>query len=412
MGYKQCMPPAPRSVIRELPRARLAGRIAGLRPSLYARVLQRIEAHGGEVFPFHIGESHLSPAPEICAALLEAAEDRAIHRYASPQGLVPLREAIAERLRLSGRAGISRDDVVVTHGATHGLSLVCQAVLDPGDEVLVLSPHWPLINGMIHTACAVPVEVPFTTDPRAAERPPPGRLSSFVTERTRAIYVTSPNNPDGAVLGPAQLEEIARTCVEHDLYAFVDEAYERFLYVDAPPPLSSFDGMAERTIGIFTFSKTHRMPGLRVGFVVAPPDVRDAVTRLANLSVYNVSLMMQRAAIAACACESAVAETISQARAARDVLCSALSEIPGVRFRVPDGGAYIFADLSQVLGEGDCYALLERALDVGIVFSPGEGFGAEYGKWARFCFTAMDERKLARGAERLVALLRPSPVSV
>lgn len=410
VGYNRWMPHAPKPHPSAQPRPRLAGRIAGLRPSLYARILHRIEAHGGEVFPFHIGESHLSPAPQIRDALREASEDRGIHRYASPQGLLPLREAIAERLHQRGRPDVSRDDVVVTHGATHGLSLVCQAVLDPGDEVLVLSPHWPLINGMIHTACAVPVEVPFTTAPGgAADGPRPELLSRFVTPRTRAVYVTTPNNPDGAVLDRSQLQAIAQLCTTHDLYAFVDEAYERFLYVDAPPPLSSFEGMSERTIGIFTFSKTHRMPGLRVGFVVAPADVRDAVTRLANLSVYNVSLMMQRAALAACGCEGAVEETIAQSRLARDLLCRALSEVPNLQFQVPAGGAYVFANLSATLGESDCYALLERALDHGLVFAPGEGFGSDYGKWARFCFTAMDEKKLARGAERLVALLQSTP---
>jgi aspartate/methionine/tyrosine aminotransferase len=387
-------------------RPRLAARIAGLRPSLYARILGRIEAFDGEVFPFHIGESHQLPDVAIREAL-KSADDRAIHRYAHPQGCVPLREAIAEQCRRSGRPGVGRDDVLVVHGGTHGLSLACQAVLDPGDEVLVLSPHWPLINGMIRTACAVPVEVPFTSGLQHERGASPARvLTSRLTERTRAIYLTSPNNPDGAVLSAEQLAEVARVCLEHDLYAFADEAYERFLYVDRPPPLATLAGMAERTISIFTFSKTYRMAGLRVGYVVAPPDLREAMTRLANISVYNVSLLMQRAALAAIGCEASVEETVAQARRGRELLCAGLRSVPGVRFHVPEGGAYLFANLGELLGERDCYELLERCLDEGLVFAPGEGFGADYSRWARFCFTTMEEAKLERGTEKLASLLR------
>lgn len=393
------MPHAPGTAPATPRRARLAERISGLKPSLYARIVRRIEAHEGEVFGFHIGESHLAPDAAVLEALHQSAHDRTIHRYASPQGLIPLRDAIAQDLGLRG-SPVHPNDVLVVHGATHGLSLACQAVLDPGDEVLVLSPHWPLINGMITTACAVPVEVPFTSAPDGSA-PRPEVLASFVTERTRAIYLTSPNNPDGAVLSAEQLDVIAGLCRAHDLYAFVDEAYERFLYVDRPPSLAQRQGMAERTIRIFTFSKTHRMAGLRVGYVVAPPDILGAMTRLSNLSVYNVSLLMQRAALAAMGADAAVSESVAEAARARDQLCAALSSVQGLRFRAPHGGAYVFADLDALLGDRDCEALLDCALDEGVVFSPGEGFGAAYARWARFCFTAMDAEKLARGSDRL-----------
>lgn len=390
-----------------VPKSRLAQRIAGLRPSLYARILGRLQSYTGEVYPFHIGETWLLPDPAIKAALADI-DDRAVHHYGHPQGIPELREAIAARISGKGGAPIAADDVVITHGATHALNLACQAILDPGDEVLVLSPHWPLINGMIHTACAVPVEVPFTCRVREAG---PGCLSDLLrphlSPRTRAIYVTSPNNPDGVVLKAHELEQIARFCVEHDLYALVDEAYERFHFVDLPPPLASFPGMAERAIRVFTFSKSHRMAGLRVGFAIAAPDVRAAMVKLANISIYNVSLLMQRAALVALTgCEGTVTETSRAARDARDLFCDALSDVDGVSFPRPDGGAYVFADLSRILGDADCFELLDACLDEGIVFAPGIGFGAAYEKHARFCFTAMEPDRLWRGADRLASVIR------
>ncbi len=388
-------------------RPRLASRLQGLSPSLYARILAKLSLYDGEVYPFHIGETHLLPVPEVMGALTEAAKDKAVHRYGHPQGLLDLREALAHQLNATGMPGVGASDIIVTHGATHGLNLACQAILDPGDVMLVLSPHWPLINAMVHTQSAVPVEVPFTCQLRRDGARAKDLLERAYHPRARAVYVTSPNNPDGAVLTREELSDIAAFCVEHDLYALVDEAYDRFHYGHRPPRLMGFEDMRDRTISLFTFSKSHRMTGLRVGYAVAPSDVRDAMIRLANISIYNVSMLTQRAAHAALAAgDEVVAETVAAATRARDAFCTALSGVEGVSFLVPEGGAYVFADLRELLGGRDCFDLLDRCLDEGVVFSPGLGFGRAYATWARFCFTAMDEAHLARGTERLVSILR------
>jgi aspartate/methionine/tyrosine aminotransferase len=387
-------------------RPRLAARINGLHTSHDARLLARLEAFRGEIFPFHIGESHQLPEAPIRQAL-DVVDDHPIYHCSPPQGLPPLREAIAAHLRRSGLTHVTPEDILIVHGATHGLYLACQALLDPGDEVLVLSPHWPLINEMIHATCATPIEVPFTSgpEPQAALRSVE-RLASRIGPRTRAVYLTSPNNPDGAVLEREELAGIARLCVEHDLIALVNEAYDRFLYVKKPPRLGMLPGMAERTVHVFSFSKSHRMAGLRVGYVLAPSAIREAMTKLTRLSIYNVPVLMQRAALAACGQEESIREMVATARQGRDFLCAALESVPGVRLQRPQGGAYVFADLDELLGKHDCAELLDHCLDEGVVFSPGESFGAEYPRWARFCFTAMDTSTLERGAHLLTVLLR------
>ena len=388
------------------PPLRLARRLDGLPPSLYARVMARLSSYGGEVYPFHIGETWLLPTKALQEALLSA-DDRALHRYGHPQGLLSLRETIVAQTDLAAQH-VSPEQVIVTHGATHGLHLACQAVLDPGDEVMVLSPHWPLFNNMVHTAGAIPVEVPFTCQLRKEDDcDVEALLRGYVSEKTRALYVTTPNNPCGTVLKPQERLAIARFAEQHQLFVFADEAYEKFHFDTPPAPMRSLPGMAERTISIYTFSKSHRMAGLRVGYCIAPPDVLGAMIKLANISVYNVSLLMQRAAqIALEQGQADVAETVAAAGTGAQLLTNEFEKLPGLQFHRAEGGAYLFVDLSDVLQGRDCFDLLDTCLDRGIVFSPGVGFGKDYSAWGRFCFTAMAPEHLMRGTERLAEIIR------
>jgi len=389
-------------------RPRVASRITGLAPSLYARIQAKIAAFKGEVYPFHIGESFLLPAVEVTDSLESNVAASGIHHYGHPQGLLSLREEIALNLNRRHMPEVTAGDVIVTHGATHGLNLICQAILDPGDVMMVLSPHWPLLNSMVHTSSAVALEVPFFCQIRKSPSMSPyAILKQYLHPRTRAVYITSPNNPDGVVLSREELASIAKFCVEHDIYAIVDEAYDRFHFSTRHPAITTFEGMDSRTISVFTFSKSHRMAGLRVGYCVAPPDVRDAMIKLANISVYNVSLLTQMAALSAIRdTEASVQESLEAARDGSKILCNALSAVPGIRFDKPEGGAYVFADLTAILKGRDCFDLLDECVDMGIVFAPGLGFGQAYGNWARFCFTTMEPEKLKRGADKLVEVLK------
>ncbi len=239
-------------------RPRLASRVAGLLPSLYARIYGKLQTYRDEIYPFHIGETHLLPSPHVVNSLREHANDRDMHHYSHPQGLLTLRAALAHYVTPQ-HPHIRAEHIIVTHGGTHALNLACQAVLDPGDVMLVLSPHWPLINSMVHTASAVPIEVPFYSllrdgistgtgvggTKRRSDRSPAERaalvtsiLRTHLHPRTRAVYITSPNNPDGTVLCEAELSAIAQFCRDNHLYALVDHAYERFHFngTAAPAP--------------------------------------------------------------------------------------------------------------------------------------------------------------------------------
>jgi aspartate/methionine/tyrosine aminotransferase len=386
--------------------SRISRRLHALQPSLYARIYQRLAAYKGEIFPFHVGNTHLPPPPGVAEALAQN-DDPALFRYSPPQGDPELRAELAQRLVERGHDHVHEGDVVITAGATHGLSLACQATLNAGDEVMVLSPHWPLITGMVQQAGAIPVEVSFTDqlgdrDGKAVE----AILRAAKTDKTRALYVTYPNNPDGVVLKDAEREALARFAVENDLLVFCDEAYEAFHFCDIPTPMSTLPGMAERTINLFSFSKSHRIAGLRLGYAIAPPDVLEAMVRMVNFTIYNVPLLLQRAAVVALRQGQASVEvTRESAKRHAKILADALDGARDVDFVFPEGGAYLFLNLENRLGERDSTDLLDHCLQGGLVFSPGSGFGAQYGKWVRLCYTAMGPESLTRGADRFLELL-------
>jgi aspartate/methionine/tyrosine aminotransferase len=377
-------------------------------PGVFAQLQRRIDAHaarGGELVPLHIGDTCLAP-PEGSrfARALEGASDEALYRYGATAGLAALRDAVARRAREAwGLADVDgAKHVHLGNGATHALFCAARAVLDPGDDVLVAAPYWPLSVGIFHACSARPVEVPFTS--RLYDDPSLDAGSLFeaaLTPRTKALYLISPNNPDGKVLTPAQLASVARVAVEHDLWVISDEVYADTVFDGAHVSIASLPGMRERTIVVQSFSKSHALAGARVGAVIAPEPVIAAARRVGVHSAFNVSVAMQRAALAALADDGAwLREARATYRAARDATVRALEGAP-VRFAVAEGATYLFVDLAPVLGDRPASVALEAAIDRGVLLAPGEAFGRAYAKWARLCFTSAPLPRVLAGIARL-----------
>jgi aspartate/methionine/tyrosine aminotransferase len=381
--------------------------------SVFAQLEPRIAARragGGDVMGLHIGDTHVAPPEGARFGMVEAAAaaelDAALYRYGPTGGLDVLREAFAERLARTG-VGPARVDahreVIVGCGATHAIYCALRAVLDPGDEVLVAAPYWPLSVGIVRAAGGVPVEVPITS--RLYERPAfdaAGALAAAAGPRTRAIYLITPNNPDGKVLVASQLEAIARLAVARDLWVLADEVYADHVFEGAAhASIARLDGMRERTLGAYSLSKSHALAGARVGFVVAPEEVVAVARRVGTHTVFNVPVAAQRVALAALrAPEEWLEATRREHREARDDTLRALAG-SGARWFAPEGGSYVFVDFAGVLDGRPLKVLLERAIDRGVLLAPGEGFGEAYATWARLCFTAVPRATLAQGLARL-----------
>ncbi len=380
-----------------------------IRASIFADLEPRIEAfarRGGRLVELHIGDTHLAPPDGArFSSSDESAFDAAVYRYGAVGGLDALREAFAARLLASGHGplGVDADKhVLVGCGATHALFCVARAVLDPGDEVLVASPYWPLTVGVLRAAGAVPVEVPMTSRLYADPSLDAGAIvEEALAPRTRALYITTPNNPDGKVLSKAHLAAIARVAMARNLWVISDEVYADYVYDGVHTSIARLEGMAARTLSAYSLSKSHALAGARVGFAVAPEEVTRVARRIATHTVFNVPVAAQRVALAALrAPETWLDDARREYREARDVTLRAL-EGSGARTSVPEGGSYAFVDFAPILGERPLTTLLERAIDQGVLLAPGDGCGEAYAAWARLCFTSVPRPRLLEGIARL-----------
>ncbi|MFT5433246.1 MAG: N-succinyldiaminopimelate aminotransferase [Myxococcota bacterium] len=383
----------------------LSSRVDPLHNSVFAVLAKRMVGYTGERFPFHIGDNSVTPP---AGALWPAVDHNALgapYNYGHPGGEIPLREAIAEKLRSANGLPIEgADQVQVSVGATHAIACALQGLLDPGAEVLILAPYWPIFRGLAHCAAVVPTEVPFfqalLDDP---DRDPAELIAPYIGANTRMLYLISPNNPTGLVLSTAQLESIAALARKHDLWVLSDEAYEAYTYRDDRPHVSigSLGSMAERTLSVYTFSKTYAMAGTRMGYIAGPPEAMSAVRKVATHSVYNPAQVCQAAALAAL---QSGQEFLRNARQTYLNHSRLVADQLDATFHPAQGGAYVFVDLRE-FGE-DPISLLEQAADLGVTLAPGEIFGREFKGYARFCYTAVDEARLSDGIGRFNQVLR------
>jgi aspartate/methionine/tyrosine aminotransferase len=385
-----------------------------IRASVFADLATRIEARaksGGDLVALHIGDTHIEPpAAARFGGVEEGAYDPALYRYGAITGLEPLKAAFAAQLVAAGRGPGEIDpprQVLVGAGATHAIFCGLRAVLEPGDEVLVAAPYWPLSVGIVRAAGGSPVEVPLTNrlyaDPSLD---PAAVLQAAIGPRTRALYLITPNNPDGYVLDDTQLASIARLAVAHDLWVLADEVYADYTFERPHVSIARHPGMAERTLSAYSLSKSHALAGARVGFLVAPERVVALARRVATHSVFNVPVAAQRLALAALGAGAGWVDAAREAyREARNVTLASLQGT-GVVAHAPHGGNYVFIDFAPVLGGRSITGLLECAIDHGVLLAPGDGCGEAYGSWARLCYTAVPRTLLSEGLERLRSALR------
>lgn len=391
-----------------------------IRPAVFAQLQARIDqvARGGgdPIIPLQIGDTHLAP-PEAARQVLSSLDpsDMSLFRYGATSGLAPLREAMARVLERRGISDVDpASEVLVGNGGTHALYCAAASVLDPGDEIILATPYWPLAPGVFTAAGALLSEAPLTQQLFA--RPsidPYDVLERARSARTRAVYFISPNNPDGKVLRAEEIARIADFARDHDLWVFADEVYSDVVFDEAArsPSIASLAGMRERTIVLHSLSKSHALAGARVGFALAPERVIAAARRVSTHTAFNVSVAMQRAAHAALLDERFPADATRIYREARDAATVALQGAP-IGFHVAEGATYLFLDFAPALElrglattpearRDGMIRILELAIDRGVLLAPGDAFGAGYESYARLCFTAVPSDRVTSGIERL-----------
>ena len=349
------------------------------------RVIALREA-GRVVHAFHGGEPFFETPLPIKAATAEALAGNQT-RYAPSSGIAPLREALQQKLAERNGIAARVEEILVTTGGCHALFAAFQAVLDPGDEVLVFSPFWTPIADMILGTGARPIMVPTA---EALKTGLGAALESFLTASTRAIYYNTPQNPSGTVFTRAHAEEVAAFAMAHDLVVIADEAYEDIVYSGAHFSIASVPGMFERTITTYTFSKSYAMTGWRVGYAVAAEPFMSGLRKMVLYSTNGVSTPMQWAALEALKTPFAVLEERrDEYRARRDLLVDGLNQV-GLPCTLPQGAFYAFPDVRSI--DPDSRKAAAILLDEAQVATiPGIVFGAEGEGHVRFGYATSME---------------------
>jgi aspartate/methionine/tyrosine aminotransferase len=351
------------------------------------------------IYPFHLGDSHLLPA--LSARRLDLDQER-LHRYCPVSGLDTYREAVADWVGGQLQIGCSRDNVLAAPGCTGALSIVATTLFDHGDEVLVLTPSWPLIFGILQSQGVAPVDVPIGPD--GWPEPDPGllrqRLHDAVTSHTTAIYLSDPNNPAGYVTPASHLEVIWEVAAAHQLWLVIDVVYKDMIFDGSQwqlPELTAAAADHPRLVLTGSFSKSHLLAGHRAGFVVVPAGLGSTVAKVITHSSYHASTSAQEMALAALAAGDSEIERVRQSYSdGLEAACGALT----ARHHRPQAGAFILVDLRDLADDDErTMQLLAAVLDAGVALAPGKAFGADFGRFARLCYTATPAATVSDGMQ-------------
>ena len=378
--------------------------IAGL-PGSKIREVANAGLGRPDVLAFWFGESdEVTPEPVRAAAAASIAAGETF--YAHNLGLPELREAIAG-YTASLHPAVGAERIAVTSSGVSAPMLAMQALAGAGDEVVAVVPVWPNLTAQPEILGARVVRVPLV--PRAGAWPLDlDAVLAAVTERTRVLLVNAPNNPTGWTLTRAEQQALLAHCRRTGTWIVADEVYERLYYLDGAACAPSILDLAtpdDHVVAVHSFSKSFLMTGWRLGWMVAPAPLVEAMAKLIEFNTSCAPVFVQRAGLAALGdARASVPALVQRMKACRDTLLPALAALPGVEVAVPDGGMYAFF---RVAGQGDSLAFAKRLVaDHGLGLAPGAAFGPEAEGWLRWCFASRDPQRLLAGVQRLAGALR------
>jgi aspartate/methionine/tyrosine aminotransferase len=366
--------------------------------AVYSPFADRLRDHTGPVFPLHVGDTWLVPFEGARMQDMRVEDHAGLHNYCDTRGWPALVDAIVEKARTRNGLPCERESVLVAAGATAALSCAAGAIVAPGDEVLILAPFWPLIRGIVQTFGGVPVEVPFY-DRVGSVDDAVEAVRERLSERSVALYVSTPSNPTGRVLPRAWLEALAELADRHGLWLLSDEVYEDFVYRGEHFSMGSCS--PERSVSVYSFSKAYGMAGNRVGYMVAPPTLINEARKIGTHTYYNAPTAGQVAGLAALEQGAAWQE---RARAAYVEAGDRAAELLGVP--PPGGSTFFFLDVSDRLDERGLHGLLEDCFEDGVLVAPGASSGRDYEQWIRLCYTVLPPEQVVDAVTRLAARLR------
>jgi len=389
---------------------RTAQRVAQVKPSATIAMSMKaaeLREAGRDIISLSMGEPDFDTPDHIQQAAIDAIRNGQT-RYTAVDGTPALKDAIIEKFRRDNHLSYQRDQILVSCGAKQSIYNLLQAMIDPGDEVLIPAPYWVSYPDMVRLAGGAPVTLQTTMD--QGFRITPGQLKSAITEQTRLLILNSPGNPTGRAYTRAELEALGEVLDQFPRVAVCsDDIYEHIWWADEP-----FSTIAEvcpalydRTIVINGVSKAYAMTGWRIGYAAGSTDLIRQMRKIQGQSTSNPCSISQAAAEAALSdtqdCVSRMCKAFHQRH---DWLVPALNALPGIQCTAGEGAFYVFADCSaaiETLGLTDDAAFCEHLLEkVGVALVPGSAFGTPgHVRLSFACGIDMLEQAVQRIAEAL-----------
>ena len=383
--------------------AEIAERISTISVSSTLKVsadADKLRREGVDVVDFGAGEPDFPTPDNIKQAAVDAIAAN-FTKYTNAGGTPELRAAICQRHKEDFGTAYTPAECMVTVGGKHAIFNLIQALVDPGDEVIIPVPYWVTYKDVVNYAGGKCVFVP--SDEKTGFEVTAALIEKHITPRTKLLIVNSPSNPSGSVLPDEEFRRIFELTSRREIFLLTDECYCQFLYDARPFSIASVSGAKETVVVAGSLSKTYAMTGWRIGFALAPASIIGAMMKLQSHSTSNPTSIAQKAALEAMSGpQSSIPAMLAEYRKRRDFVIERLREIPGVTIAMPQGAFYAYPNISVAYGSGrvkDSLAfsaeLLEKA-HVAVI--PGEAFGTD--EHVRISYaTSMGE--LARGLERL-----------
>ena len=379
----------------------LSDRIQTLSPSLTIAITmlaQDLKASGKDILSFSAGEPDFGTPRRIKDEAIKAIND-GFTQYTAVPGILEVREAVAGKLKRDNNLDYTAADIIVSNGAKHSLFNLFQAVIDPGDEVIIPAPYWVTYPELVKYAFGIPVTI--ETDDISGFKITPEQLKAAITDKTKMLILTTPSNPTGSIYSREELEALGEVLKGTDIVIASDEMYEKLVYdAEFTATASISEDMFNRTVTINGLSKSVAMTGWRFGYLAsANKELISVMNKLQSQSTSNINSITQKAAIPAL--EGEVDEDIEMMRkafAARAKEATALmNEIDGLSVKKPEGAFYLFVNIKDITDDSIefCKELLQEA---GVAVVPGIGFGSE--GYFRFSF-ATDITTIREGIRRI-----------
>ena len=361
---------------------------------------ERLRSEGVDVVDFGAGEPDFPTPDNIKQAAVRALEQN-FTKYTAAGGTAELKKAVVERHKLDFGTDYKLNECMITVGGKHVIFNLMQALVNPGDEVVIPVPYWVTYKDVVNYAGGKCVFV--DTDEAQGFALTAAMLEPHLSSRTKIVIVNSPSNPSGAVVSREEFEKIFHLTHSRGIYLMTDECYCKFLYDSEPFSIASLAGAKETVLVAGSLSKTYAMTGWRIGFGLVPAPIVGAMTKLQSHSTSNPTSISQKAAVEALrGPQESVGAMLAEYRKRRDFVVARLRRIPGVQCAEPRGAFYVYPNVSVAIGKNGIAGTLqfsERLLsEANVAVVPGEAFGTDH--HIRISY-ATSIAELERGLERI-----------